>query len=302
MIFFIVLPTLFPFMFAAVRVSFGVSWKVALTAELFGGSRWLGYTMNIARQELETQIYAVIALIVVIVFLATVAVRSAAAAAAGEQPKARLIMRPADLTRTVAQRAIADGLVLLALAVWWWSSRHLPASVIPSPQAVLARLVAIATEPALGWHALVTTLRVMASVLLSLVLGLALALAAHARPWLDGIITDRILVVLSGMPSVGWAILAGDLVQGIEFTVIFVQVMILLPFALINFAEGLRNLDQEVIEMADSFSTRRTATLVHVSSPCCCRTACWHCGCRTACAGRSRWCRSCSARRAGSAT
>jgi NitT/TauT family transport system permease protein len=68
--FFIVLPTLFPFMFAAVRVSFGVSWKVALTAELFGGSRGLGYTMNIARQELETsQIYAVIALIVVIVFL-----------------------------------------------------------------------------------------------------------------------------------------------------------------------------------------------------------------------------------------
>ena len=67
---YIVLPTLFPFMFSAVRVSFGVSWKVALTAELFGGSRGLGYTMNIARQELETsQIYAVIALIIVIVFL-----------------------------------------------------------------------------------------------------------------------------------------------------------------------------------------------------------------------------------------
>jgi NitT/TauT family transport system permease protein/sulfonate transport system permease protein len=67
---FIVLPTLFPFMFAAARVSFGVSWKVALTAELFGGSRGLGYTMNIARQELEiSQIFAVIALIVIIVFL-----------------------------------------------------------------------------------------------------------------------------------------------------------------------------------------------------------------------------------------
>jgi NitT/TauT family transport system permease protein/sulfonate transport system permease protein len=67
---FIVLPTLLPFMFSAVRVSFGVSWKVTLTAELFGGSRGLGYTMNIARQELETsQIFAVIALIVIIVFL-----------------------------------------------------------------------------------------------------------------------------------------------------------------------------------------------------------------------------------------
>jgi NitT/TauT family transport system permease protein len=66
----IVLPSLFPFMFSAIRVSFGVAWKVALTAELFGGTRGLGYTMNIARQELETpQIYAVIVLIVAIVFL-----------------------------------------------------------------------------------------------------------------------------------------------------------------------------------------------------------------------------------------
>jgi ABC-type nitrate/sulfonate/bicarbonate transport system permease component len=66
----IVLPSLFPFMFSAIRVSFGVAWKVALTAELFGGTRGLGYTMNIARQELETpQIYAVIVLIVAIVFV-----------------------------------------------------------------------------------------------------------------------------------------------------------------------------------------------------------------------------------------
>ena len=66
----IVLPSLFPFMFSAIRVSFGVAWKVALTAELFGGTRGLGYTMNIARQELETpQIYAVIVLVVAIVFL-----------------------------------------------------------------------------------------------------------------------------------------------------------------------------------------------------------------------------------------
>src|SRR5688500_6839618 len=114
-------------------------------------------------------------------------------------------MRPTDVTRTIGQRAVADGLVVLALAAWWWSSRHLPASVIPSPQTVLARLVAIATEPSLGWHAVITTLRVAASVMLSLVLGLTLALAAHARPWLDGIITDRILVVLSGTPSVGCA-------------------------------------------------------------------------------------------------
>jgi len=66
----IVLPSLLPFAFSAIRISFGVAWKVTLTAELFGGTRGLGYTMNVARQELETpQIYAVIVLIVTIVYL-----------------------------------------------------------------------------------------------------------------------------------------------------------------------------------------------------------------------------------------
>jgi NitT/TauT family transport system permease protein len=66
----VILPSLLPFMFAAIRISFGVSWKVVLTAELFAGTRGLGYTMNVARQELETaRIYAVIALIIAITYL-----------------------------------------------------------------------------------------------------------------------------------------------------------------------------------------------------------------------------------------
>jgi len=64
----IVLPSLAPFMFATLRVSFGVSWKVALTAELFGGNGGLGYLVNVARQEINTaMIFAAIGLIVLFV-------------------------------------------------------------------------------------------------------------------------------------------------------------------------------------------------------------------------------------------
>ena len=69
------------------------------------------------------------------------------------------------------------------------------------------------------------------------------------------------------MPSVGWAILAVIWFKVSDFTVVFVQVMILLPFSLINFAEGLRNLDREVIEMAESFARRRATTIVKVVIP-----------------------------------
>jgi len=66
----IVLPLLVPYFFAALRTSFGVSWKVVLTAELFGGNAGLGYLLNVARQELDTEtIFAVIAFILLFVVI-----------------------------------------------------------------------------------------------------------------------------------------------------------------------------------------------------------------------------------------
>ena len=46
---------LFPYAFATLRTSFGVSWKVVLTAELFGGAGGMGYILNKSRQEFETE-------------------------------------------------------------------------------------------------------------------------------------------------------------------------------------------------------------------------------------------------------
>jgi len=66
----IVLPALYPYVFATLRTGFGVAWKVALTAELFGGNAGLGYLVNIARQDYNTPlILVVILLMMAIVYL-----------------------------------------------------------------------------------------------------------------------------------------------------------------------------------------------------------------------------------------
>jgi NitT/TauT family transport system permease protein len=65
----IVLPALFPFAAATLRIMFSVAWKVALTAELFGGNAGLGYLINLARQEFDTTtIFVVILFIIVAVY------------------------------------------------------------------------------------------------------------------------------------------------------------------------------------------------------------------------------------------
>lgn len=66
----VILPALIPFMFATVRICFGVGWKVVLTAELFGGNSGFGFIVNIARQDLDTtRIFAVVAIMIALFFL-----------------------------------------------------------------------------------------------------------------------------------------------------------------------------------------------------------------------------------------
>ncbi len=66
----LVLPSLYPFIFAALRIAFGVGWKACLIAELYGSDRGLGFLINVARQEFDSAtIFAVIALIIVMVFV-----------------------------------------------------------------------------------------------------------------------------------------------------------------------------------------------------------------------------------------
>jgi len=65
----ITVPALYPFVFATIRVSFGVAWKVALTAEFFGGGRGMGYLLSLAQNDFDTPlIFTVILIIVVFVY------------------------------------------------------------------------------------------------------------------------------------------------------------------------------------------------------------------------------------------
>lgn len=63
----VVLPMLTPYLLAAARISFGVGWKIALVAELFGATSGLGYLLNYARTRFDSpMIFATIATIIVV--------------------------------------------------------------------------------------------------------------------------------------------------------------------------------------------------------------------------------------------
>ncbi len=152
---------------------------------------------------------------------------------------------------------IADALVIGVIVLWALGTRTLPDYVLPGPWAVGKRFVELFTQWDFLSHTLASTLRVIASVFIALVIGGGLALLHRAYPVLDWIMRGGIQPVLSSFPSIGWAILAAIWFPPGHFSIIFVQVAILIPFCMINIAEGLRQIDREVMEMARSF-TRNT--------------------------------------------
>jgi NitT/TauT family transport system permease protein/sulfonate transport system permease protein len=161
----------------------------------------------------------------------------------------------------------ADLAVLAAVAIWVAAAGNLPEFVLPGPLAVGRRLVALFVDPAFLAHTLASVSRVLLSVALALLIGGGLALLNRAVPALDWVVRGMVQPFFSSFPSIGWAILAAIWFQPGHFAVVFVQVAILIPFCLINIAEGLRQIDRETVEMADSFTRRRSRVVLRVMGP-----------------------------------
>jgi len=161
------------------------------------------------------------------------------------------------------------GWILVAGAVfgWWAISQTISDLVMPGPIAVGKTLAELFFDPIFLDDILISTIRVIGSVIISVLLGMVLALLPRNYPITEIIIQERIKPFLNSFPSVGWAILAVIWFGSSNFSVMFVQVAILTPFCLVNLTEGLKDLNQEVIEMGNSFSRNKYKIFFKITLP-----------------------------------
>jgi NitT/TauT family transport system permease protein/sulfonate transport system permease protein len=171
------------------------------------------------------------------------------------------------LRQRVLSRVLADGLVVAAVLAWWGMAKSLPANILPTPAAVADEVWLLFTDKVYLGHTATSVVRVLFSVTLALLIGGLLAFWPANQPWARGIVHERIKPFLNSFPSIGWAILAVIWFRVSDFTAIFVQVAILIPFTLINISEGLKELDREAIEMARSFTRSRWKVFAKITLP-----------------------------------
>ena len=99
--------------------------------------------------------------------------------------------------------------------------------------------------------------RVTGALIFAAMVSISLAILSRTNYVFTVIIESNILIVLNSFPSIGWAILGVIWFSISDITVIFVEIMIIIPFCLINCIQGFRQVDKEIKEMGISFSRNR---------------------------------------------
>jgi NitT/TauT family transport system permease protein len=167
----------------------------------------------------------------------------------------------------LGERILGEGLVVVAILGWWLLSLRMPDYIIPDPWQVVKGIFKLFFDGDVVGDTLISTVRVIASVIIATALGWLLALIPQRLPVTGIIIHERIEPFLNSFPSVGWAILAVIWFGNSTPSVIFVQVAILTPFCLVNIAAGLEELDRELIEMGVSFTRSRRRVFFRITVP-----------------------------------
>jgi NitT/TauT family transport system permease protein len=179
-----------------------------------------------------------------------------------------IALGPVWRPRGLGARTLAAHLfTLLFLAGWQAASLVAPSYLVPSPVQVARRLWLFVTSARDLGHLGASLFHVAAAIAISFVLGTLLALIPYYLPVLRFAIERRIGPFLNAFSAIGWTLLSIMWFGVTPLTVIFAISAVLVPFALVNMAAGLANIDPEMMEMAGSFTRRRGRMFARVIVP-----------------------------------
>ncbi len=162
---------------------------------------------------------------------------------------------------------ISEIIIIGFCVFWWFVAKDIPDFILPEPLEVIGALVTLVLNPDSFHHIIVSLSRVIGSLIFATLVAISLAILSRTNYVFNIIVEHNILIVLNSFPSIGWAILGVIWFSISNVTVIFVEIMIIIPFCLINCIQGFRQSDQEIKEMGKSFSRERLLTFFKIDLP-----------------------------------
>ncbi len=162
---------------------------------------------------------------------------------------------------------LSETIIITFCIFWWFIAKDIPDFILPEPLEVLIALFQLAVNLESFQHIAISMFRVTVALIFAAIVSITLAILSRTNYVFTIIIESNILIVLNSFPSIGWAILGVIWFSISDITVIFVEIMIIIPFCLINCIQGFRQVDKEIKEMGISFSRNRILTFFKIDLP-----------------------------------
>jgi ABC-type nitrate/sulfonate/bicarbonate transport system permease component len=143
-------------------------------------------------------------------------------------------------------------LVLLAFAALWQIvSFFVPPFVVPGLERIWNSLLSLRYD-----FVLVTLVRVLAALLISFVLGIALAVAMYLWPTFERYFRPLVRLLMA-VPVVCWILFSVLWFKWVEFRIAFVLIVVCAPVFIVDFLDGMKGVPQELRAMLKSFRPSR---------------------------------------------
>jgi NitT/TauT family transport system permease protein len=167
--------------------------------------------------------------------------------------------------RSQALDLALGGLGLASLVLLYWVGSR-TTTFVPPIGDVLSQIPTFLSEEEIWPDVLATIQRVFGALAIAMVVGF---LAAHVmnRGGLWGLVIDRYVSLMLGIPSTIAALLALFIFKRSEVGVYFVVAIITFPFVALTLLQGLRAADRRLDEMSHVYRFGQVAHARHVAGP-----------------------------------
>lgn len=152
------------------------------------------------------------------------------------------------------------------MLVWWMVSAQMPSVILPSPRATLAALFDLLADSRFYGHLWTTLWRGVIGFGVAMVLGTVVGMAMGWRTVIYDLFRPLTQLAIS-LPPIAWiALLLVWLGLG-DGPPLAVVITTTTPLVAMTVAQGIRDMDAELLEMAQVFQFGRGQTLQHIILP-----------------------------------
>lgn len=170
-----------------------------------------------------------------------------------------------DLTKTVFNPKIVG--IVCAISAWHIASVLTPADLMPSPHVVIEQIFSkVIVKEDFLFHVGITFLRMVIGFSIAFAIGMTMGILMGVRKFWEGFFRDYVIIGLT-MPSLAWAVI-GVLWIGMKpLTPVFAAVLIVYPYIAINFWQGVKNIDKDIVDMGHAFDISPKKIIRHIYIP-----------------------------------